>query len=181
MFDKAPDGTKHISEFVESDSHMKEEARLNLTHAKDFRYFIYEGETKQKDLVEKTKYVLMYDHKDRQVKFQRVTSDVILHKLKPTGPKKKDLEHEKLLLTGRKPYLSEALRKKKLLAKMGVAAPDPETSRREVRHHRSDPRPGQTHARLPAETSPQEKTRQQPRHPAASRRRLRLLPQRRRR
>ena len=180
MFNKAADGTKHISEHVENDAQMKEEGKLSLRHSKDFRYFIYEGETKQKDLVEKTKYVLMYDHKDRQVKFQRVASDIILHKVKPTGPKKKELEHEKLVITGRKPYISEAARKRKLLSKMGVRLCDAEKSRREVRHLGSDPRPGQVGPGVSGKAGAKKEAEQQPGHPTPARGRLRLLGQRQR-
>ena len=120
LFDKGSDGTKHLSEYVENEARMKEEGRINVVHDKDFKYFLYDGETMKKEVVEKSKYIIMFDRKDRQAKYQKVTNDVSLHKQKPLAPNRKGIASEEFSVVKRKPFASEASKKNKLLNRMGV-------------------------------------------------------------
>lgn len=87
----------------------------------DFLYFIHEGATMKKELTEKVKYLLMFEADGKQVKFQKVTNDVILRKIKPQAPSQKKIKHAPMhTVICRKPFESEAVLKSKLLRRMAV-------------------------------------------------------------
>lgn len=75
----------------------------------------------KKDLIEKVKYLLMFESEGRQVKFQKITNDVILRKIKPQAPSQKKIKHVPMhTVIFRKPFVSEAKLKARLLNRMAV-------------------------------------------------------------
>lgn len=62
---------------------------------------------------------MMMDSDEKQARFQKITNDIILRKIKQQGPSQKKERHQpKCTLVSRKPFVSEAKLKDKLLERM---------------------------------------------------------------
>ena len=91
-----------------------------MKHYQDYLYFLYEGENKLKEMVVSANYLLMFDNKDKQARYQPVNNTVILRKIKGPG-KNKAMAGDEYTIVRRKPLVSEATLKSNLLKRMGVA------------------------------------------------------------
>lgn len=71
----------------------------------------------KKELIEKMQYVIMFDNKDLQARYQKLSNEIILRKIKGGAKRRQQSE---FYIIGRKPYAQEGAFKDKLLYRMGV-------------------------------------------------------------